>query len=343
MDGLKQTKRKVSFETDSRRKRLFASFKYDANKRNPFTNMILYELLLASLIATIILILLIIDEFRFYKNCMEDGWVFFDKGVISGFLLSAFTFVGVSKIIKWHRSGISLLTVSFFIIISPLIWCSFSEFLWFSIPSILGIVLLWGILHLKKNGMSTWDMCKAEPRWVKYFSRIILFIWVCLITCLPPTTGFCCGFRSNIYNNGMRCLYAHFEKSPYYAYDLYLEILLGTDFKDDIHEKKKIADSWLSKAKDLNNQESKKLYRIDDELSETALFINNLIFILNNKSNQDALDYIDSMKNDIDLSLVRRYLNGAMHSWCLEDYYEPNKERITSLLHQAGLFEDIEN
>lgn len=323
-------------------KGFFASYLIDANQRNFITNVILYLLLVASLITAIVQIPGMI---RTYQYFVEDGWPFirvYGKGFMPGFLLSAVAVIGVSAIIKWRKSGLTILMVSFIMILLPTICNEFLEFILFSIPSILGIALLWGILKLKKNGISTWEKCKAEPRWADYVLRVIICLWLFMIILLPPIMGLYTGFRSNIYNNGMRCLDAHFNNNPYYSYKLYQKILLDTDFKDDIYAKKHLAASWWWHAKYLNNLRNEYGHRIDDELSEPVLFINNLLFILNNESNQDALDYIDSMKNQIDLSTVFQYLNGKKYVIGEYDYYMPNKERITSILNQAEIFEEEE-
>ena len=319
-------------------KGFFASYIVDASKRNPITNVVLYLLLLASLIATIIQVPSVIWSYELYS---EDGWSFIDaygKGVMPGFLLSAVTFIGVSKIIKWRKSGITILVTLFIIILSPTIYNEFLEFISFSVPSILGVALLWCILKLKKNGISTWDKCKAEPRWANYVLRAFLFIWLFLIALLPPIVGLYTGFRSNIYSNGMRCLDAHLYGSPYCSYDLYQRILLGADFSDDIFEKQNTAETWLSDAQYLNDTSNRDEGRFDDEFSEELLFLNNLIFIAKNKSNQDAIDYISSMKDKIDMSMVFKYLNGDKYVMGEYEYYKPNQEKITSLLNQVGIY-----
>ncbi len=333
--------RKNPITTAPQKKGLFASYLIDSNKRNPITNLVLYLLLLASLIATIVQIPNVVWSYGLYN---EDGWTFseaYGKGFIPGFLISAFAFFGVSKIIKWRRSGLTILVVSFIIILLPTVCNEFLEFICFSIPCVLGVALLWGILKIKKGGTSIWEMCKSEPRWADFILRSLLFVWTFMIILLPPIMGLWTGFRSNIYSNGMRCLDAHFNNSPYYSYDLYQKILLGTDFKDDTYEKKNIAESWLTNAKYLDNLNRDEDNRFDDELSEPMLFLNNLLFILNNESSQDALEYIGYMKNKIDMSLVFQYLDGEKYVMGEYEYYKPNKERITSILNQAGVNEEV--
>lgn len=325
------------------RKGFFSSYRVDADKRNPLTNLVLYLLLFASFITTILQIPGVISTLGYYY---EDGWPFIEvygNGFMPGFLISAFAFIGVSKIIMWKRSGVTILIVSFIIILLPTICNEFLEFICFSVPCILGVALLWGILKLKKNNISTWVMCKSEPRWGNFILRSTLLIWAFMIILLPPIMGLWTGFRSNIYSNGMRCLDAHFSNSPYYSYDLYQKILLGTDFKDDTYEKKNIAELWLNNAKYLDDLKRNVDYRsFDDELSEPMLFLNNLLFSIENESSQETLEYIDYMKSKIDMSLVFQYLNGEKYVMGEHEYYEPNKERILSALIQADVYEEDE-
>lgn len=321
-------------------KRFFAPYIIDASKRNPITNLVLYLLLFASLIATIIQVPNVIWSYELFS---EDGWSFIDaygKGFIPGMLLSAVTFIGVSKIIRWRKSGLALMIISYIIILLPTACNEFEEFICFSVPSILGVIILWGILKLKKKGISTWEICKNEPRWAVYTLRLFLVILLCMILLLPPLVGLSTGFRSNIYSNGMRCLDAHLNSSPYYSYDLYQKILMGKDFLDDTLEKQNIAETWLNNARYLNNRSNGDEGHFDDEFSEPLLFLNNLIFIVKNKSNQDAIDYISSMKNKIDMSVVFLYLNGDKYVTGEYEYYKPNQEKITSLLNQVGIYND---
>lgn len=94
------------------RKRFFSSYRVDADKRNPLSNCVLYLLLFASIIATVLQIPGVISTFGYY---FEDGWPFLEaygKGFMPGFLLSAFAFIGISKIVKWKKSGLSIMIIS---------------------------------------------------------------------------------------------------------------------------------------------------------------------------------------------------------------------------------------
>lgn len=322
-------------------KGFFSSYKVDVDKRNPRTNYVLYLLLFASLVATILQIPGVISTFGYFY---EDGWPFIEaygKGLMPGFLLSTFALIGVSKIIKWKRSGLSIMIISFIIILLPTICNEYLEFICFSTPAILGVSLLWGLLKLKKNGISTWNICKATPRWLGILQRLILIFWVFIITLLPPIVALSIGFRGNLYSNGMRCLDAHFNDSPYYSYDLYQRILLGDDYTDDIYEKQSTAESWLSNAKFLNNHQVSD-YDFEDEFSRPVIFLNNLIFKMQNKGHQDAMEYINSEKDHFDMSIIFKYLDGTKNVMGDYEYFQPNKDNVMSLLNEAGVYETVE-
>lgn len=321
----------------------FASYIYDARKRNPVTNIVLYLLLLASFVTAICLLPMVIDS---NQDLFDQGRSFvkvYGKVFLPGFLFCIIAFVGISMIIKWKRLGITIMAVSSVIIMFPTIYNEFLEFLFFSGSFIMGTFLLWCVLKLKKNGISTWKRCKPEPRWADYLLRIVLVIWLFVVVLLPPIVSFANGFRENLYNNGMRCLDAYFNDSPFYSYDVYQRILLGHDFADDSDRKIKSAEVWLERARNLNKicDDNEELsYGYVEEFSEAVLFLNNLIFTLNNESEQKALVYIDQMKNTIDMSAVFQYINGERSIMGDYEYYEPNRERITSILRQAGIFDE---
>lgn len=277
---------------------LFSSYTTDAGKRNPLTNLALYLLLFASLISTILQIPGVISTLDYVYS---DGWTFIDaygKGFIPGFLLSAFAFIGLSKIVKWKRSGLAIMIVSIIIILAPTICNEYLEFVCFSVPSILGVVLLWGILKLKKNDSSTWELCKKTPDGSYYIQRFVLTIWLFMVTILPPIAGLWVGFRGNLYSNGMRCLDAYLNDSPYYSYDLYQRILIGDDYTDDVYEKDNTANDWLLNAKWLYDRKPSSYEYYMDELSAPAIFLNTLIFKMKYKGRQEAVDYVNSEKYD---------------------------------------------
>lgn len=322
---------------------LFSSYIVDLDKRPPLTNIVLYLLLIASFIATLLQIPGVISTFGYY---FEDGWPFLEaygKGFMPGFLLSAFAFIGTSKIVKWKKSGLSIMIISFIIILIPTVCNEYLEFICFSAPTILSVAILWGFLKLKKNSVSTWELCKATPQWLGMLQRLVLFVWIFMVVLLPPIMALSTGFRGNLYSNGMRCLDAYFNDSPYYSYDLYQRILLGSDFSHDVYEKQNAAEKWLLNAKFLDKyMESDFELSYEDEFSQPVLFLNNLIFKMQNKGRQEAIEYINSEKNNLDMSIVFKYLNGEKSVMGEYEYFRPNKESVTSLLNEAEVYEYVE-
>lgn len=342
---IEQAKEQMSKLPDLRQswiKRNFGFLSKYASLRNPITNLFLYVLLLASLIGGIFSIPASIWSYNLWA---EDNWSFCDaygKGCIPGLLLCIVTFIGVLNLIRWNKYGISVLIIGYILVLTPLMWNEFGGFIAFSTPALLGCLILWGIMCVKKNGISSWFCCVDIPKALSIAQFVFIMLWGLTVVALPFIAAFNVGFNNNLYANGTRVIDAYLNNSPYYSYDLYQKILLGTDFKDDTYDKKNIAELWLTNAQYLDAKCSWEDYRLDDELSVPMLFLNNLIFILNNKSNQDALNYIDSMKNNVDMSLIFQYLNGEKFVMGEYEYYRPNKERITSILNQADIYEKVE-
>lgn len=319
-----------------------SSFTTNASRRNPITNVVLYLLLFASLIATI---LQIPGAIRTVDYILNDGWTFihsYGKGFMPGFLLSASVFIGISKIINWKRSGIAIMIISIIIILAPTVCNEYLEFICFSVPSILGLVLLWGILKLKKNDISTWEICKPAPRGLFFIQRFVLIVWLFTIVLLPPIAGLWVGFRGNLYSNGMRYLDANLNDSPYYSYDLYQRILIGDDFSDDVYEKYVVADYWLTNAKSLYDRNPSDYDYYGDEFSESAIFLITLIYKIKDKGYQEALDYVNSEKDTIDMTKVSQYLNNQKYVMGYYEYISPHKDQVTSLLNESDIYEIVD-
>lgn len=319
-----------------------SSFTTDARRRNPLTNVVLYFLLFASLIATMLQIPGVIRTVDYILN---DSWTFihsYGKGFMPGFLLSASVLIGISKIVNWKRSGMAIMIISIIIILAPTICNEFLEFICFSVPSILGMALLWGILKLKKNGNSTWGLCKKSPRGLYYFQNVVLSIWLFMITILPAIAGLWVGFRGNLYSNGMRCLDAYFNDSPYYSYDLYQRILIGNDYAEDVYERDNTANDWLLNAKWLSDRTTSSYEHYSDEFSDEAIFINTLIFKMKYKGHQEAMDYVNSEKNKIDQSKVFKYLYGQNHIMGYYEYISPYKDQVSSLLNESDIYDIVD-
>lgn len=311
-------------------KRCFAlPFDRDFCKRNLFTNIVLYLLLACSVIFTI----LIIREAISYYNRYSDGGVrdaySFIKNDLPLYIIFAShwiaTFEGIIMIIKWKRSGLTLMVLSFGAILTPAIFGHYKFFLAFSIIYLLEVGILWVILNFTKNGVSTWKICRPQPRWAFNTLRIVLCIWFFALTALPPIVGFSAGFRNDLYSNGMLYIDTYFSELPRDSYELYQKILLGTEFKDDYVVRKSAAEVWLECTKQLcqKDNDTYNSYK-KDELSEESLFANTIVFTYNYKGELEARDYLDSMRDKIDMQMVSKYLHKLYFSldYCDRDTYE---------------------
>lgn len=315
----------------------FSAYWTGAKKRNCITNIVLYILLFASLAVAL---LLIPDTIRSLIHYFENDCRFINVyryGLIPVFLLAT-AFIGISKIIKWKRSGMPIMIISLFIIIFPTIFNEYLEFVKFSVYTLSGLALVWGILKLKKKGWGTWKMCREMPRWAIPIQFTVLIIWGFMITILPPAMALYTGFNANLYSNGMRCLDARLNDSSYYSYDLYQRILLNSDFPNNKYD----AQYWLNKAKILNTDNT--IY--DNEFSEPVIFLYNLIFEMKTNGDQAAIEYIDSKQDylhltNFDLSDVFQYINHEKHVSGYYEYICPNKDNLIRLLHDADVYSTV--
>jgi hypothetical protein len=246
------------------------------------------------------------------------------------------------KIIHWKMSGISVL-----ICVTTLFWTYenlssnwwiFYDYLCGSSASFLSVLLLYGILHLKKNGISTWALCKDAPQWLLYINRTMITIWLVIIIILPPTIGFAIGFRHNIYSNGELCINAYLNNVSD-CYRLYLKTLFDSDYSDDVNNKEHMAGFWLSKVQTICKIEG--YHFLDDEISNERLFLDKLIFINNNKGHEAAIQYIASDGDSINFSYIYEFITSIPILY--EDIYEPYKNRIIDLLHETSVLDKIDD
>lgn len=309
--------------------------------RNPITNLFLYLLLITSFIGCIVSIPSSIWSINLFT---EDNWSIIDaygKGFIPGLLLCMVTFAGVLNLIRWKKSGISTLIIGYVFVLFPLMFNEFDEFIAFSAPALLGCLLLWGIMCIKKKGISSWLQCAKIPEILRTGQFTFIGLWLIIVLVLPFIVALTIGFTGNLYSNGARAIDAYLNSSPYYSYDLYQKILLGSDYSDDIVEKKNTAEKWLLHSQSLNERNQRYEERFDDEFSQPMMFLNNLIYLVKNKSHQEAMEYINTKKSNIDMYSVLQYLKGEKYVMGEYEYYRPNKDKISSLLNECDIYEVV--
>lgn len=56
---------------------------------------------------------------------------------------------------------------------------------------------------------------------------------------------------------------------------------------------------------------------------------------------QDVMEYINSEKNNFDMSMIFKYLDGGKYVMGYFEYFRPNKDKITSLLNEARVYETV--
>ena len=153
----------------------------EAYRRNWFTNVLLYLLAFLSLLFVIVCAIPIFIEFI-------DRVVYGDESFWSGYpgslciwLLSLALFVGVSKLLRWQRSGITFLILSSFIICIPLVRKAYDAFFIFSLSCILVTFILWLCLCIKKKGYSTWELCLHEKIIFRILRNATLLVWLMIV------------------------------------------------------------------------------------------------------------------------------------------------------------------
>ena len=136
----------------------FSKMKESCKKRNLFVNIILFGCLA---FLSFILIYGI-----YYRIALTDS----DWDVPTKYYRRSFVIIqciialwGILKILKWEKDGISIMLLSFFSTI-PLIFSAYWEFYdgFFIVVCLqyVCVLLLWLILLIPKNGISTWKQCK---------------------------------------------------------------------------------------------------------------------------------------------------------------------------------------
>lgn len=82
--------------------------------------------------------------------------------------------------------------------------------------------------------------------------------------------------------------------------------------------------------------------RMTNDLSESLVTLDYLIFTLDNYGYLTAKIYLEESINKIDSELIFHALNGTPDGRLVTDYdeyYEPKREQIIELLNDVGIFE----
>lgn len=370
---LEQAKEQMSKLPDLRQswiKRKCGFIFKDASLRHPITNFFLYGLLIYSFIVFISLII---------GGGVGLVWGINITGIggndimafIMALLISLNTIIGVLSLIRWNKIGITILIIGYSLIISPPIVCklgSFEELTAGSALAFVGCIILWLLMLIKKNGVSSWERCAGITIFLRIVRLCFIGLWIFNIIALPYIAALKVGFKNNLYSNGKLVISAYYDNSDdYYPYLLYKEILLGSDFSDDANKKREMANYWYSKAKNLNNESrysSKILY------TKTFIFLDNIIFLYKNMGHEEAIKYINSQKDNLDTNSVFLYKNKDREEifeyiesqkdnldinsvflfindveYCLyridEIYLKPNSETIIALLNECNIYEPV--
>lgn len=194
--------------------------KTDFSSRCSFVSLVLYLLQIAGILLTIFGVSGIVWSVKLLDS---PDWNFMDiygKGFIPGFILSLAVTIANAMTIRWNKKGFYLLIIFFFIVVAPTIWNEFEEFIYFSIPSFLGIGLYFFILQIPYHGRSTWNQCMAESKGLKNLSMMVVVIWFLLLGVFPVVVAKGHGFTKKLYGNGVAAIDARSHNEAFYTKEL---------------------------------------------------------------------------------------------------------------------------
>ncbi len=193
-------------------KECWSVIKTESNKRNPVTNVLLYAVQIISFVAIIALLPDVIWSLGLLN---EPEWTMtevYGKGSIPAWIAAVSTFIGNRYILKWNKTGVTILLISFFLICLPLMRNSYIEFAVFIGCLYGGLLIYWLSLLLKMDGVSLWQKCSGNYRKLNY---TIISVVIFLAFLFPPMVGYAVGFKGKLYRNGCSCLDAHLNSSYY--------------------------------------------------------------------------------------------------------------------------------
>ena len=177
-------------------------------------NFVLVLLLVASGLATLCCIIASISDIRILDDPDYSFIDVYGRGFIPGALVSLVALLGVVKVIKKDRTGFWQIALFTLIAILPIVFNAFEGVLWFSPFILIGLILFYAILQIKKDGKCLWDTMDESS---KKYKKIAISAWciygICIIL-FPITLATGVGFKKNLYSNGMLVFDAKWSTSP---------------------------------------------------------------------------------------------------------------------------------
>lgn len=309
----------------------------DAGKRSWFVNLTLYALLVGAIFFLLGYTCIVINELQSSYRPDFGLWYVLSHGFLYAVAICLVSIVGLVLLLRWRRSGLSWVFVGLTLCSLLQVWVEYDFMLYFSIPSLLAIAALWGVLHIRKHGDSTWKLCAVTPRSLRMMDGVVVAIYAAVVL-LPLPVAYNVGFDRNLYANGMSVIDASLNSSPYYSYSLYQKVLLGNDYEKNEERRLEEADYWLNRAIEMNEKQRGKMSErefemnsLDAETSVQMLFIDDLVYELKTRGEESAKAMIKGHPTDLDLEALPTFLDNLRVN---EDFYEPYEETLRKLIRE---------
>lgn len=313
--------------------KLFSGINDKHKSRNRFINIILYLLLILSGLAILGLLPGCIWSLQLMDS-PEDGFArAYHKGFIPAFILCMGLFIGTLEILKWKKEGFSIIVICVALVNIPLMWNEFEEFVYFSVFSMIGLLVFGSILMIRRNNKSLWYLLKAESKNLIVVRNILSIIWVFLLLFFPIFMAWVTGFRGDYYSNGMKIIDARLNSSAYYTLVLYRTVLFDDNYKEKHAGIRKLkAQEWANYA--VNNKNWRDGLKSDFDDYNTR-FLEELLFIYKNKGIEDAKEFLDKNKMigvPSDINKYLDFIDDKAEAVGFYEYFKPYRERIIRLL-----------
>ncbi len=280
-DGTCGTKSNCSFWQRLQTK-YWNPFLGDLKERNALVNFVLLAIQVLGIISIIPGISGTLWSFSLLDSPEWSFSKIYGKGFVPGFLMSVVIVISNALTLRWNKNGVYLLFVSFVLIFIPTIWNEFEEFIYFSLFSILGLFIYWGILKIPYKGLSTWGRCKANTNTLKYLSITAIAVWVATLSFFPPLIAKATGFTNDLYNNGIIAIDARCHGGAFYLRRLANKMAYGQ------MKNRNKADEWYRKA----IYESERDFSDDRGIFSKDCYVDYIFYLAKSNRKMDAIEYL---------------------------------------------------
>lgn len=322
--------------------RVFGFMWRDAGKRSWFVNMTLYALLVGAVFVLVGNICIVFNELQSAYRPGSGLWYELSHGFLYAVAICLISVVALIQLLRWRRSGLSWAFIGITLCCLSQAWVEYEFMFYFSIPTLLAIAALWGVLHIRKRGVSTWNLCAPTPIGLRVMDCVVAAMYAVAML-LPFPVGTMAGFDKNLYGNGMSVIDASLNRSPYYSYSLYQKVLLGDDYEKNEERRLEEADYWLNRAINMNEQRRAelserefKMNNLDVETSAGMLFIDDLVYELKTRGEESAKEILKGRPTDLDLEGIASSLDVYRPN---QEFYAPYEETLKKIIHEQSVQE----